>query len=78
MTSASRLDACRDAAALLRAAADRDREGIDVILDYSDNREVCEVLAALVLIAITPHGPDFLAELCGLLRDNDHQEDEPA
>ena len=36
MTGADRLDACRDAGALLRATADHDHEAVEILLDYGD------------------------------------------
>lgn len=68
MTGAIRLDACRDAAALIRATADRDHEAQQVILDYSDNRELAEVLAILLAAACRSYGQDFTNDLCRDLR----------
>jgi hypothetical protein len=64
-----RLDACRDAGALIRAAASRDTEGARILLDHCDNRAVCEVLAVIVAAAIGgAHGAGFVGELCDELR----------
>jgi hypothetical protein len=63
-----RLDACRDAAALIAATADRDHEAIGVILDHSDNREVATVLAIVVNAAATGYGENFITELCDRVR----------
>jgi hypothetical protein len=57
MTGAARLDACRDAAALIRATASRDHEAQQVILDYSDNRELARVLAILAATGPRPRLP---------------------
>jgi hypothetical protein len=69
-----RLDACRDAGALIRAIAGNDTEATGVILDHSDNRQVCEILALIVVAACGAYGPGFLAELCAELRDLDQPE----
>jgi hypothetical protein len=63
-----RLDACRDAAALIAATADRDGEAIGVILDHSDNREVATVLAIVVNATATGYGENFITELCDKIR----------
>ena len=67
-----RLDACRDAGALIRATAARDLEGIAIVLDHSDNRGVCEVLAVIATTAIGAYGAGFLDELCAELRGLGH------
>lgn len=67
MTS-DRLDACRDAGALIRATANRDHEGVRVVLDHSDNRVVAEVLATIVVTACRTAGADFVDNLCAELR----------
>lgn len=73
-----RLDACRDTAALIRAVDRRDHEGIAVILDHADNRQVCEILARITVTACRTYGPAFITELCAELRslqegpDHDH------
>jgi HK97 family phage major capsid protein len=53
MALAERLDAARDAAALLRARHDGDREAIDVILDHGDPVAIAEALAATLHSVIT-------------------------
>jgi hypothetical protein len=63
-----RLDACRDAGALIRAAASRDQEAVTVLLDHSDNRAVAEILAIITAAACRGYGPGFLGELCDELR----------
>ena len=40
-------DPFSDASALLKAAGDQDFEGVRIVLDYSDNREVAELLASI-------------------------------
>lgn len=77
MTS-DRGDAHRDAAALIRATADRDGEAVNIVLDYSDNRQVCAVLALIVVTACRAYGETFLGDLCAELRSLDRQEDTPA
>ena len=48
-----RLDAARDAAALLRTFHEGDREGREVLLDHGDTRAVAKVLAAVLHATIT-------------------------
>ncbi len=63
-----RLDACRDAAALLRATADRDHEAVAVVLGNGDTRAIAEVLAVTLAAACRSYGPGFLGDLCDELR----------
>ena len=51
--TADRLDAARDAAALLRTFHEGDREGREILLDHGDTRAVAEVLAAVLHATIT-------------------------
>ena len=51
--TADRLDAARDAAALLRTFHEGDREGREILLDYGDTRAIAEVLAAVLHATIT-------------------------
>jgi hypothetical protein len=77
MTGAERLDACRDAGALIRATASRDREGAAVVLDHSDNRAVLEVMATIVVAAVSGYGPGFIGDLCAELRYTDQEDTTP-
>ena len=61
-------DPFSDASALLKAAGDQDFEGVRIILDYCDNRDVAQLLAS-TLAALCRHiRPGFLGELCADLR----------
>jgi hypothetical protein len=72
-----RLDACRDVGALIRATADRDHEAIEIILDYSDNRAVAEILAILVVTACRGYGDGFIGDVCDELRHRDQEDPAP-
>lgn len=61
-------DALRDAAALIRATVDRDHEGARIVLDYSDNGAVAEILAIVISAACRAYGPDFTDDLTAELR----------
>lgn len=73
--TADHLDACRDAGALIRATAARDREAVNVILDHGDTRAVAEILATVVVTACRTYSGTFLDDLCTGLRHTDHQDD---
>lgn len=69
MTGADRLDACRDAAALLECAARHDSEGAEVLLGHGDTRAIAAALAGITATALTvAFGAEFLGELCRELR----------
>ena len=62
-------DPFSDASALLKAAGYEDFEGVRIILDYCDNRDVAQLLAS-TLAALCRHvRPGFLGELCADLRE---------
>jgi hypothetical protein len=77
MTGADRLDACRDAGALIRATADRDHEATGIILDNADLVQVAEILATIVVTACRGYGQGFITDLCDELRHLDQEDSAP-
>ena len=75
MTTAS--DPFSDASALLKAAGDQDFEGVRIVLDYCDNREVAQLLAS-TLAALCRHvRPGFLDDTCESLRELGQEDPAP-